>query len=91
MTVDDALDLLAKLGPLAREQGIESVEFDNSSISDGDVKVRLVKFHPTRSAPLAPAPALAKRESSEPEKPRASFAGRSAEDIRAAIPNWGNE
>lgn len=73
MTVTDVLDMLAKLGPLAREHGIESVEAEGVS----------VKFF--RVPPQMVAVPLAKPKSDEPPKPRPTFAGRDADEIRAAL------
>lgn len=83
MSPVEILELLAKLGPLAKEHGIASVEFD------GGREVKAVHFR--HASPYVAQPIKPKEPSTDspPTEPRPRFAGRTAEEIRDALPNWG--
>lgn len=76
MTPGEVLELLSKLGPLAREHGMESVELPGLT----------VKFRHSPPAALVPL----KPKDTDPAKPRPSFAGRSEEEIRIALMEHGS-
>lgn len=89
MTSVELLDFLAKLGPLAREHGIESVELEDTGPSNLDLRLKGAKFH--RVPQMVPVPIGQKKPDEGPAKPPVRFGGRDAEEIRNAIPNWGSE